>query len=322
MLIDSFERRVNYLRVSVTQRCNFRCRYCMPEKPFEWTPKENILSYEELFAFIKVAIDEGVSKIRITGGEPLVRDDLDSFVKMICNYAPKIDVAITTNGVLLERYAKALANAGLKRLNISLDSLERTTFHHLSKKDALESVLKGIDAALQAGLKVKLNSVIIKGINEREILPLYEYAKSRDMEIRFIEFMENESADRSLRTVSSAAIIEAITGKYAVAPLQNKTHSAAKPYMDEDGYTFGIIEPYDDSFCKTCNRIRLSAEGDLIPCLYYEDAQSIKPALGGGEKQLHSVLHDVVANKPEKNRWSYQEEQKQLSARAFYYTGG
>jgi len=326
MLVDNYDRKVDYLRVSVTQRCNFRCQYCMPEKPFEWTPKEELLSYEEMFKFIKVSIDQGVKKIRITGGEPLVREDLDKFIKMICDYKPDIDIALTTNAFFLKSQAKKLKSAGLKRVNISLDSLERETFWYLTKKDALQNVLDGIEAACDEGLIVKLNTVVIKDINEHSIQELYEYAKQKGIQIRFIEFMENESASSVLKTVPSKEVLKKLGQKHLIDELEIEENSAAKLYKDESGYTFGIIEPYDDSFCKSCNRIRLSAEGDLIPCLYFEDSLNIKSAIKSDEK-LEQVLKEVVKNKPEKNKWSHNttntlDTTSEISSRAFYFTGG
>lgn len=325
MLIDSFNRKVDYLRISVTQRCNFRCQYCMPEKPFEWTPKENLLSYEEMFSFIKVAIDNGIKKIRITGGEPLVREDLDQFIAMVYNYKNDIDLALTTNGYLLKNQVKKLKNAGLKRINISIDSLEQETFWYLTKKNVLQNVLDGIEAALKAGMIVKLNSVILKDINENEILSLYNYAKQKGIQIRFIEYMENENAYSNLKTIQSKEIINTILKAHLLSELSVKENSAAKLYQDESGYVFGVIEPYDDSFCQTCNRIRLSAEGDLIPCLYFEDSQNIKN-ITHSNKKMECILKDVVKNKPEKNKWSYNntniENDDNISSRAFYFTGG
>jgi len=325
MLIDSFNRKVDYLRVSVTQRCNFRCQYCMPEKPFEWTPKENLLSYEEMFSFIKVAIDNGIKKIRITGGEPLVREDLDKLIGMIKKYKHDIDLALTTNGFLLKNQIAKLKKAGLNRINISIDSLEKETFWYLTKKDALTEVLEGIEAAIDAGITIKLNSVVLKGINENEILSLYDFAKNKGIQIRFIEYMENESAYSNLKTVQSKEVIDTISKKHLIKELSSKESSAAKLFQDETGFIFGVIEPYDDSFCQTCNRIRLSAEGDLIPCLYFEDSQNIKN-ITHSNKQMEHVLKDVVKNKPEKNKWSYNntniENDDNISSRAFYFTGG
>lgn len=323
MLIDKYDRKVDYLRVSVTQRCNFRCQYCMPQKPFEWTPKENLLSYEEMFEFIKVAIDDGIKKIRITGGEPLVRDDIEKFIAMIYGYKKDIDLALTTNGFLLKRQAKKLKDAGLNRVNISLDSLERETFWYLTKKDALKSVLEGIDEALNIGIDVKLNTVMMKDINQFEIHELYNFAKKRAIQIRFIEYMENDSAKDNIKTLASNDILRELSRVHMIEEFDSPITSAAKLYIDESGYIFGIIEPYDDSFCKTCNRIRLSAEGDLIPCLYFEDSQNIKAHINEKEK-MKEVLHNVVENKPEKNKWSYEKNplDKEVSSRAFYFTGG
>jgi len=324
MLIDKFERKVDYLRISVTQRCNFRCQYCMPEKPFEWLPKEEILSYEEMFSFIKISIDNGIKKIRLTGGEPLVREDLDKLISMIYEYKNDIDLALTTNGYLLKNQIQKLKNAGLKRINISLDSLNKETMWYITKKDVLGAVMEGIEAALDAGLFVKLNTVVMKNINDFEIIELYEFAKSKGMQIRFIEYMENESANDALKTLPSREVLAMIMKKHSIEEVVQKESSAAKLYKDESGYIFGIIEPYDDSFCKTCNRIRLSAEGDLIPCLYFEDSLNIKSSLQSNEKLLE-VLKTVVENKPEKNKWTHQiqmVEPKEISSRAFYYTGG
>ncbi|WP_321311793.1 GTP 3',8-cyclase MoaA [Halarcobacter sp.] len=325
MLIDKFNRKIDYLRVSVTQRCNFRCQYCMPEKPFEWTPKEDLLSYEQMFKFIKVAIDKGIKKIRITGGEPLVRDDLYKLIKMISSYKPDIDLALTTNGYLLKQQIEKLKNAGLKRINISIDSLEKETFWYLTKKNVLENVLEGIDLAIRSGLIVKLNSVIIKNINENEIIKLYNFAKKRDIQIRFIEYMENENAYSNLKTLCSKDIIKRIKQNSPIEEIDKKENSAAKLFKDKDNYTFGIIEPYDDSFCKTCNRIRLSANGDLIPCLYYEDSLNIKKSLYNNQK-IEKVLNEVIEKRPEKNKWSHPTKidtsSKQISSRAFYFTGG
>lgn len=325
MLVDKFNRTIDYLRVSVTQRCNFRCQYCMPEKPFEWTPKEELLSYEQMFDFIKISIDNGIKKIRITGGEPLVRDDLHKLIRMISSYKPDIDLAITTNGYLLKQQIDKLKEAGLKRVNISLDSLEKETFWYLTKKDALQNVLDGIQAALKAKIKVKINSVILKNINENEIISLYNFAKSRAIQIRFIEYMENENAYINLKTLPSKDVLKTISNNHLIEELRTQKSSAAKLFKDESGYVFGVIEPYDDSFCKTCNRIRLSASGDLIPCLYYEDSMNIKNSLNSNEK-MDKILKEVVARRPEKNKWSHIQNldntKKEISSRAFYFTGG
>lgn len=320
MLIDQFGRKINYLRISVTQRCNFRCLYCMPKISFNHQPKENLLSFEELFLFVKVAIDEGIEKIRITGGEPLLRKDLSVFIKMINDYKKDLDLAITTNGFLLKDFAKDLKDAGLKRLNISLDTLESKKAKILAQKDVLDSVLAGIDEALSVGLKVKLNTVVLKGLNDDELIPLLEFAKSKNIQIRFIEFMENIHAYGKLQGLKRDEIIQILSQKYQVK-LIKKAEKAPVSIYSADGYEFGIIDPHSHEFCDSCNRIRLSAEGLLIPCLYFDEALSIKEAVRKGDiNAAANILQEVLRNKPEKNRWSVVDNE--TSSRAFYQTGG
>lgn len=322
MLVDGHGRVVDYLRISVTQRCNFRCRYCMPTTPFDWMPKENLLSFEEMFMFVKVAIDEGVNKIRITGGEPLIRKDLDKFIKMISEYAPEVDLALTTNGYFLESFAKVLKDAGLKRINVSFDTLRPERAKLITQKDVFYNVLRGIEKALEVGLKIKLNTVALKDINEDELIYLLEFAKSRNLGIRFIEFMENTHANSDLKGIKSDEILSIIAQKYSFTMAQKIPNSPATIYKLSDGYEFGIIDPHKHDFCDSCNRIRLSAEGLLIPCLYYEEALSIKDAVKRGDITAASeVLREVLRNKPERNKWEVSKE-NEVSNRAFYQTGG
>jgi len=321
MLIDNYDRVVDYLRVSVTERCNFRCTYCMPEKPFSWVPKENLLSFEDLFEFMKVAIDEGINKIRITGGEPLLREDLDKFIKMIYEYKPDIDLAMTTNAFLLKGAAKKLKDAGLKRINVSIDTLKPQVAQEIAGKDVLKNVLEGVDEALKVGLKVKVNMVPMKTVNVDEIVEVLEYCKKHKMSIRFIEYMENKFAKEGISGLKSDELLEILGEKYKFTDEGFDGSSPSHYYTMQDGYTFGIIEPYADDFCKQCNRIRLTAEGNLIPCLYFDEAMSIAESIKRGDiKGAALVLKEVVRTKPEKNRWGG--EDGEVSSRAFYETGG
>ncbi len=318
MLIDSYNRVIDYIRVSVTSRCNFRCLYCMPNTPFEWEPKENVLSYEEMFEFLRLAIDEGVKKIRLTGGEPLLRKDLDKFIKMLYNYKHSLDLALTTNGYYLKEEAKKLKQAGLKRVNISLDSLKPEVAAKIAQKDVLQKVIEGIDEAIKVGLKVKLNTVVMGGINDSEILNLLEYARKKGVTIRFIEFMENERAYPGIKSVRSNEILNKIAKKYNFKELP-KDNSASRYFQTDEGYVFGVIEPHSDDFCKSCNRIRLTAEGYLIPCLFFNESYNIKEAIREGDIQKAAeILREVVKNKPEKNDW----QEEEVSTRAFWETGG
>lgn len=322
MLIDQHGRVVDYLRISVTERCNFRCLYCMPEKPFSWVPRENLLSFEELFKFVKIAMDEGIKKIRITGGEPTLRDGLEHFIKMIYDYNPDIDLALTTNGYLMPKFAAVYKEAGLKRINMSLDSLRPEVVNKIAKKEVFNEVIKGLEASLAAGLRVKLNMVPMNGVNEGEIVDLLEYAKGKDLPIRFIEYMENQYADSAVTGLPSEEILAIIGEKHRFKQIDKDPSSPAQYYELEDGYQFGIIEPHKDDFCKNCNRLRLTAEGFLIPCLYFDEALSIKEYIRAGDIEgAAGVLKTILADKPEKNRWSHEDEGER-STRAFYETGG
>ena len=326
MLIDGHGRTVNYLRVSVTERCNFRCQYCMPEKPFSWVPRENLLSFEELFLFMKVAMDEGVNKIRITGGEPLLRENLDTFIKMIHDYKSDIDLALTTNAYLLPQTAQRLKDAGLKRLNISLDTLKPDVAQKIAQKNVLAQVLKGIDKALEVGLGVKINMVPLKGINDSEIIDVMEYCQKKNIKIRFIEYMENRHASEALKGMHGREILDRVKEKYTIRALGREGASPSFNYIiEETGYEFGLIDPHKHDFCENCNRIRLTAEGNLIPCLYFDEALSIAKAVKAGDIEGASeVLATVLRDKPKENRWSEDNpnEEKDISARAFYETGG
>ena len=293
----------------------------MPEKPFSWVPKENLLSFEELFEFIKVSIDSGVKKIRITGGEPLLREDLDCFVKMIHDYKSDIDLAMTTNAYLLKGAAEKLYDAGLRRINVSIDSLIPDIAEKIAKKDVLSHVLAGIEEALRVGFRVKVNMVPMKGMNDTEILDVLKFCKERNMTVRFIEYMENVHAEVDIKGMQSFELLEIIGSRYPYKDEGFDGHSPSHYYKLDNGYEFGIIEPHKDDFCAKCNRIRLTAEGNLIPCLYFDEAMSIRDAIRRGDiKEAALVLKEVIRTKPEKNRWS--DPDGELSKRAFYETGG
>jgi len=296
----------------------------MPEKPFSWVPKENLLSFEELFLFVKVAIDGGVTKIRITGGEPLLREDLDSFIKMINDYKSGLDLALTTNAYLLPQAAQKLKDAGLKRLNISLDSLKEDVSAKIAGKNVLKEVLAGIDKALEVGLKVKINMVPLKGVNDDEILDVLDYCKGKDIKVRFIEYMENAHADQALKGMHGKEILEKVKERYTIKALGREGASPSFNYVLDDGTEFGLIDPHKHDFCENCNRIRLTAEGNLIPCLYFDEALSIAEAVKKGDVEgAAQVLAEVLKDKPKENRWSEDElEDRELSKRAFYETGG
>ncbi|RKV09440.1 GTP 3',8-cyclase MoaA [Helicobacter pylori] len=321
MLVDSFNRVIDYIRVSVTKQCNFRCQYCMPTTPLNFFDDEELLPLDNVLEFLKIAIDEGVKKIRITGGEPLLRKGLDEFIAKLHAYNKEVALVLSTNGFLLKKMAKDLKNAGLSRVNVSLDSLKSDRVLKISQKDALKNALEGIEESLKVGLKLKLNTVVIKSVNDDEILDLLEYAKNRRIQIRYIEFMENTHAKDLVKGLKEREILDLIAQKYKIIETENPKKGSSKIYTLENGYQFGIIAPHSDDFCQSCNRIRLASDGKICPCLYYQDAIDAKEAIINKDtKMMKRLLKQSVINKPEKNMWN--DKNSETPTRAFYYTGG
>ncbi|WP_033623031.1 GTP 3',8-cyclase MoaA [Helicobacter pylori] len=321
MLVDSFNRVIDYIRVSVTKQCNFRCQYCMPTTPLDFFDDEELLPLDNVLEFLKIAIDEGVKKIRITGGEPLLRKGLDEFIAKLHAYNKEVALVLSTNGFLLKKMAKGLKDAGLSRVNVSLDSLKSDRVLKISQKDALKNALEGIEESLKVGLKLKLNTVVMKSVNDDEILELLEYAKNRSIQIRYIEFMENTHAKDLVKGLKDEEILDLIAQKYKIIETENPKKGSSKIYTLENGYQFGIIAPHSDDFCQSCNRIRLASDGKICPCLYYQDAIDAKEAIINKDtKMMKRLLKQSVINKPEKNMWN--DKNSDTPTRAFYYTGG
>ncbi|OPG55699.1 GTP 3',8-cyclase MoaA, partial [Helicobacter pylori] len=320
MLVDSFNRVIDYIRVSVTKQCNFRCQYCMPTTPLDFFDDEELLPLDNALEFLKIAIDEGVKKIRITGGEPLLRKGLDEFIAKLHAYNKEVALVLSTNGFLLKKMAKGLKDAGLSRVNVSLDSLKSDRVLKISQKDALKNALEGIEESLKVGLKLKLNMVVMKGVNDDEILELLEYAKNRSIQIRYIEFMENTHAKDLVKGLKEREILDLIAQKYKIMGMEKPKQGSSKIYTLENGYQFGIIAPHSDDFCQSCNRIRLASDGKICPCLYYQDAIDAKEAIINKDtKMMKRLLKQSIINKPEKNMWN--DKNNDTPTRAFYYTG-
>ncbi|MGL2341838.1 GTP 3',8-cyclase MoaA [Helicobacter pylori] len=321
MLVDSFNRVIDYIRVSVTKQCNFRCQYCMPTTPLDFFDDEELLPLDNVLEFLKIAIDEGVKKIRITGGEPLLRKGLDEFIAKLHAYNKEVALVLSTNGFLLKKMAKGLKDAGLSRVNVSLDSLKSDRVLKISQKDALKNTLEGIEESLKVGLKLKLNTVVVKGVNDDEILELLEYAKNRNIQIRYIEFMENTHAKDLVKGLKERETLDLIAQKYKIMGMEKPKQGSSKIYTLENGYQFGIIAPHSDDFCQSCNRIRLASDGKICPCLYYQDAIDAKEAIINKDtKMMKRLLKQSIINKPEKNMWN--DKNSKTPTRAFYYTGG
>ncbi len=273
----------------------------MPATPLDFFDDEELLPLDNVLEFLKIAIDEGVKKIRITGGEPLLRKGLDEFIAKLHAYNKEVALVLSTNGFLLKKMAKDLKNAGLSWVNVSLDSLRSDRVLKISQKDALKNVLEGIEESLKVGLKLKLNTVVMKSVNDDEILELLEYAKNRRIQIRYIEFMENTHAKSLVKGLKEEEILDLIAQKYKIIEAENPKKGSSKIYTLEDGYQFGIIAPHSDDFCQSCNRIRLASDGKICPCLYYQDAIDAKEAIINKDtKMMKRLLKQSVINKPEK----------------------
>ncbi len=293
----------------------------MPATPLDFFDGEELLPLDNVLEFLKIAIDEGVKKIRITGGEPLLRKGLDEFIAKLHAYNKEVALVLSTNGFLLKKMAKDLKNAGLSRVNVSLDSLKSDRVLKISQKDALKNTLEGVEESLKVGLKLKLNTVVMKGVNDDEILDLLEYAKNRRIQIRYIEFMENTHAKSLVKGLKEREILDLIAQKYKIMETEKPKQGSSKIYTLENGYQFGIIAPHSDDFCQSCNRIRLASDGKICPCLYYQDAIDAKEAIINKDtKMMKRLLKQSVINKPEKNMWN--DKNNDTSTRAFYYTGG
>ncbi len=301
-LIDNFGREISYLRVSITDRCNYRCIYCKPEEQFEFIPHEEILRYEEIVEIIEEAVNLGITKVRITGGEPLARKGVVDFIKKLREIKKLEDISLTTNGFFLSEYAEKLKDAGLNRVNISLDSLQEEKYKRITRGGSLEKALKGIDSALKAGLlPIKINTVLIRGINDDEVEDFVRLTLGRPLNIRFIEFMPSgEELKDNYRDkfISVLEIKESLAEKYSFRPIDiNSGNGPAKYYQIKGGQgTIGFITALSQHFCKTCNRIRLTSEGKLRPCLFSNIEVDIKQAIRNAKTDDKIIRSKIIRN--------------------------
>lgn len=305
MAEDRYGRKIDYLRISVTDRCNLRCIYCMPEEGIKLFPQNEILTYEEIVLLTKALAKLGIKKVRITGGEPLIRRNLVYLIEEIAQIQGIEDIALTTNGTLLSKMAKDLKKAGLKRVNISLDSLKKEKFSLITRKEDLNRVLDSIDKSLEIGLTpIKLNVVVIRGINDDEIIDFVNFITDKEIEIRFIEFMpwgrkENWSKEKVVTTEEIISIIEKDFGK--LIPIPKKSSGPAINYkISSVKGVIGFINPISSHFCNLCNRIRLTADGKIRLCLFSQNEMDVKKFLREGvdEDRLKEILKEIILNKP------------------------
>ncbi|HYG22867.1 MAG TPA: GTP 3',8-cyclase MoaA [Verrucomicrobiae bacterium] len=329
VLIDSHGRVLRDLRVSITDRCNFRCLYCLPETEAaqnfyrgrwanmpnsapitqQWVPRTSLLSFEEIERLVRIAVNRGVRKVRLTGGEPLLRHDVELLVSRIARIEGIEDLAMTTNGFLFQQKARALRDAGLHRISFSLDSLDAENFRKMTGRDGLQQVLDGIQLAQDLGFTpVKVNAVVIRGINDHELPALANFARERDISMRFIEFMPLDSARAWLRdmVVTGREILERVQSAFALHPVPSSNPaSTSRVWKFADGRgEIGIIAPVSEPFCGHCNRIRLTADGKIRTCLFSVTEHDLRGKLRGGatDAEISTALTEIVWQKEARHR--------------------
>ena len=327
-LVDAFNRRISYLRLSVTDRCDLRCTYCMPEQ-MQFLPRKEVLSLEELHKLALAFIDRGVTKIRLTGGEPLVRRDVIELVRAI---GRKLgdgleELTLTTNGTQLEKFADDLAAAGIRRINVSLDTMDAGLFERLSRRDRLGQVLQGIAAAREAGLKVKLNTVALKGLNEAEIPFLVEWAHANGHEITLIEVMPLGEVDgeRIDHYLPLTAVKDTLDARWMLTPSDHRSGGPAR-YFDiaETGGRIGLITPLTNNFCAGCNRVRVTATGQLYACLGGAEQVDLRAALRSDAPNANvaAALDEAMRIKPERHHFEIERGAAPAQPRHMSLTGG
>lgn len=327
-LVDSFGRVHTNLRLSVTDRCNIRCFYCMPAENVQFRPREELLTFEEIVRFVKAVAPLGVNKLRLTGGEPLVRRDLDQLIRQLKKIGGLKDIALTTNGILLAEQARSLKKAGLDRLNISLDSLDEEVFQNITRRTGLDAVLKGVAVAQEVGFeKIRLNAIAIRGLTEQEIVPLGRFAFERDLELRFIEFMplDADGAWEQADVLTGAEIrraLEAEFGKLVPANRIDPSQPAVDFQLAKGNGRVGFINPVSQPFCGSCNRLRLTAEGQVRNCLFSHEEWDARELLrrGASDQELQQLVRSAVGAKAKAHGISDADFQK--PERAMYQIGG
>ncbi|HEY6399025.1 MAG TPA: GTP 3',8-cyclase MoaA [Solirubrobacteraceae bacterium] len=303
-LRDGHSRLIGDLRVSVTDRCNFRCQYCMPAEGLPWLERAEILSFEEIARLVGLFAAMGVADVRLTGGEPLVRRDFPRLAAMLSQIEAVRDLSVTTNGYLLERDAQALVEAGINRFNVSVDSLQRDRFFELTRRDALPQVLRGLDvlARFPEAHPIKINAVAIRGFTEDEVLPFAEFARRTPYQVRFIEFMplDADHAWTPDQVLTGAEIRAAINAVHPLEPETREPHATARIYRFADGRgKIGFIDPVSEPFCADCNRIRLTADGRLRTCLFSLNETDLRGPIraGANDRELEAIIRDAVWRK-------------------------
>jgi cyclic pyranopterin phosphate synthase len=304
-LVDAHGRRINYLRLSVTDRCNLRCSYCIPAGGVRLLPRRDILSYEEFLRVAEAAVSLGIEKIRVTGGEPLVRKGIVQFLARLARIPGLRHLALTTNGLLLPDKAAELRDAGVRGLNISLDSLQPATYARITRGGELGRVLTAIEAATEAGFRIKLNMVVMRGVNLTEVAEFAALTLDRPWTVRFIEYMPVvRNKEWQALSVPGTEVLAQIADRYRLKPHEGGEFAGPAQGFRIDGAvgTIGVITPLYGHFCTSCNRIRVKADGTARSCLFSATELDLKPYLRGEDADLKEALHRLVASKPGQHR--------------------
>ncbi len=328
-LVDPFRRAITYLRISVTDRCDFRCAYCMSED-MQFLPKRNLLSLEELDRVSRVFVEHGVRKLRITGGEPLVRRDIMQLFRRLSRHLASgalDELTLTTNGSQLARFAPELADLGVRRVNVSLDTLDADKFRAITRRGELSVVLAGIEAARKAGIKVKLNAVALKGVNEHEIPDMLTWAHGLGMDMTLIEVMPlgEIETDRTDQFLPLSVARERLEERFSLTPLPDRTGGPARYVrVEETGGRLGFITPLTHNFCESCNRVRLTCTGQLYLCLGQEDAADLRAALRASPEDalVRQTIAEAITRKPKGHDFVIERARPAAVPRHMSVTGG
>ena len=325
-MLDKLNRKIDYLRISVIDRCNLRCVYCMPEEGIESIPHDEILTYDEILRICEIVSELGIRKIKITGGEPLVRKDRVNLIRDIKNIDKIEQVTLTTNGILLHEMLDDLYDAGIDAINISLDTLNKDNFKKITRRDGLEKVLMSIDKAYDLGIRVKINCLAIRDFNLRELVEIASFAKDREIDVRFIELMPIGFGKKYTQIDNDEilSILESRFGTFEIVT-EKRGNGPAKYYRNQNMKgCIGFISAISHEFCESCNRIRLTSSGFLKLCLHYNKGIDLKEPIRNGisDEDLKKLIHDTIWNKPISHKFGHASEEQDIELKNMVQIGG
>ncbi len=301
MLLDKFGRQITYVRLGITDKCNLRCTYCMPENGMKFLPKQELLSYEELERVVKILVSQGVTKVRLTGGEPFARNGLINFIEQLRNISSDLEIHITSNGVLLSQHIAKLESLGIKSINLSLDTLDKDKFYKITRRDEFEKVISTYHQLLESSIQLKVNMVVIKGLNEDDIIPMARLSIQDDVEIRFIEEMPFNGGGQINSILTHKDIVRIIESELGILTKSDSPLGSTSEQFKIKGAkgALGVIAAYSRTFCGSCNRIRLTPKGVLINCLYDNEGLDIRNLLRSGtnDQEIMIAIQNAITNK-------------------------